>query len=126
MLVYAHFDKHGNTNFQAFKTQEAAVKYVLNQINALIGGTAKLNPKKKKPSAIEIFENAYNPFVDHKPKASSSIEELSALNAHLEYSLKNLSVKNALRAIELYEEYNKYALHNESPIHSLEEIKVVE
>lgn len=52
--------------------------------------------------------------------------ELVALREHMVIAKKNKTHENALKAIELYEAYLKYAINNESAIHTLQDIDIVE
>lgn len=51
--------------------------------------------------------------------------ELEKLRLHMDEAKKNKSFGNAVKAIELYEDFAKYHLGSESSIHTLQDIKVV-
>jgi hypothetical protein len=52
--------------------------------------------------------------------------ELEKLRDHMNIAKKDKSFQNAIKAIELYEDFLKYALNAESAIHTLTDLKIVE
>lgn len=52
--------------------------------------------------------------------------ELEILLSHMEIARKNRTFENAVKAIELFEEYARYILHTDAALHTLQEIKIVE
>jgi hypothetical protein len=52
--------------------------------------------------------------------------ELEKLRDHMDIAKKDKSFDNAIKAIQLYEDFLKYALNAESAIHTLTDLKIVE
>lgn len=52
--------------------------------------------------------------------------ELEKLRDHMTVAHKNKSIENAIIAIQLYEDFVRYALNSESSIHTLTDLKIVE
>lgn len=50
--------------------------------------------------------------------------EMDALRTHLKMAKKDRTIENAIKAIELYEDYSKYVAGLESSIHILQDIKI--
>jgi hypothetical protein len=63
---------------------------------------------------------------EKKKVEEKKFPELEALLAHMEIARKNRTFENAVKALELYEEYAKYALNADAALHTLQEIKIVE
>jgi hypothetical protein len=58
-----------------------------------------------------------------QPKENIS-QELTKLHEHILVAKKEMTFDNAVKAIELYEEYSKYVLGRESALHTLQAIKI--
>jgi hypothetical protein len=61
-----------------------------------------------------------------KPTTIVANKELQKLQTHIEITKKNMTLENATKAIELYEQYNNSIPgSDESALHTLQDIKVV-
>jgi hypothetical protein len=132
MLVYAHMDRNGS-EFQIFKRPEAAIAFVLKQINSLLGGKVLTKSKKPKQAVFEelvMQQPQLAPDIglvyENHSKNPSSSEEFDRLKNYLNQVSAKPSIDGIVKAIDLYEEYSKYVMKNESFLHSLQEVKVVE
>ena len=146
MFVYCYWPKNGYQVCQAFYNADQAAAYVIHQINSYVSNGVETKPPKKK-AAVRVGGNLDdNPFIDlaiNQPviqqfdlaigaiyssaiKADSNSIELEKLKAHLDLSKKQITIDNANKAIEMYEDYAKHILHHETLIHSIQEMNVVE
>jgi len=183
MYVYFRGYKNGYHELQAFHKPDAAIEYVINQIEAIIGSGVSNIPKKralKKPRAaqvgidvgplnpyfqaempappaynIDVAQPAYpNPYpeerranvygdqvfdrlrelttslgkVSHKKTTVNTPQpkELKKLLDQIAIAKKSKTLENAIEAINLFEAYNVAVLGDESAIHTLQDIKVVQ
>jgi len=155
MFVYFHWSKNGNNHVQAFHKVDKAADYVINQIEAYAIDEGKSLALKKKRSAyhdgdgdfgalpvvppVPVQWFADNPFPnaaggvavagapEEKKKEEKKVPiELTLLREHMDIAKKNRTFENAQKAIELYEDFLRYALNNESAIHALTDLKIVE
>lgn len=88
------------------------------------GGAFDLAP----PILVEqpLINHAVEETKTTQPKEENITPELTKLREHLSIAKKKMTFDNAVKAIELYEEYNKYVLGQESALHSLQDIKIVD
>jgi hypothetical protein len=100
MLIYAHWDMHNSRTVQGFSTLEHAKTFVMKQI------------------AILLTNNYY----EVKPELYKTVEEkLSSIKDDKEITLTKMQ-----ELINAYNAYSKHVLKIEMPIHSIEEVAVVQ
>lgn len=85
------------------------------------------NPFADIPDLPDLPEQPYHIASPAQLKKEPEVSvELTALREHMAIAKKNKTHENALKAIELYEIYLRYAMNNESALHTLQDISVVE
>jgi hypothetical protein len=100
MLVYAHWDNFGNRILQCFSTQEAASKFIIKQINMLLG----------------------NDFYEVQPELYRITKEKMDLASKQNI----LSLDQMQDLVNSYNTYSKLVLKTQLPIHNISEVAVVE
>lgn len=118
-------------NVKGQQKKSAVNRYVANAIDWGNGDieapqpVIAVPPPPPFPQFIEQAQQA--PQAETKVEESRKIPiELEKLKAHMEVAKKNKTFENATKAIHLYEDFLKYALNAESPIHTLTDVKIVE
>lgn len=91
-------------------------------IRAALDRAAGLVPQVPQQAAPAGFAVAEPP----KEDKEEIVTELAILLHHLEVTKKEMTIENIRKAMELFDEYSKYILSNESLIHELNEIKITE
>ena len=156
MFVYFHWPANGNYTIQAFHKQDKAIEFVLNQLiaqssysnqyykkplnaprlrNAIGGGGAVAAANifadlVVAPAPVNGFAAAPAPAavaVASPPKEDKEeVAELTELLNQIEVTKKDPSMDNIHKAMQLFDDYSKYILSNESMIHELNNIKTIE
>ena len=145
MFVYCYWPKNGYQVCQAFYNADQMAAYVIQQINGYVSNGIETKPPKKKSAIragnlddnnpfdmainqpiIPNFELAIGAIYSSAIKTDSNSSELEKLKAHLDLSKKQITIDNANKAIEMYEDYAKHILHHETLIHSIQEMEIVE
>ena len=116
MFVYTHWYGNGTQTVQAFNKVEKAVEFTWQQIESYISV-----PGKRKPRSYHFFDSP-----KEEKEEEETIPELVVLKIQLEKVKQKPSFENALLLIELYEDYNNHVLGQESALHTLKNIQVLE
>lgn len=105
MFVYFHWDRSGTTIAQGFYKEETAANYVIERINKLL---------------LNELRVSYSKTI--APKELYSLKEyISSIHTD---GIK--SIAKAAAAINLYEDYNKHVLGIDTPLHTIQDLQVVE
>lgn len=153
MFVYFYHSKTGYQYIQAFNKIDKAAEYVAQQLETYVSGAFKKPPKKKirQPVAIaaqhffdieaiaepqpppiaidnwQILNDGNAQAQPEKPKKEEhGSKELIELQSKISELKKNKNYENVMAAIHSFEEYSKYVIGEESAIHTLQDIKMVE
>lgn len=111
MYVYAHWTVDGHQTLQAFNKPDRAADYAYNQI---------LN-------YITREERNYGPMsVGRGERMNETPPELIAVRGMLDKLKADKTVEQVQGLIDLYEEYCRHVLGQESPLHQIKDIPVVE
>lgn len=112
MFVYAHWMKDGHQQLQAFNKPDAAATYAYNQIAAYISQEERhyAGPSVLAPSR----------------EARDMPPELTAVKTMLEELKEKRTLEQVQKLIELYEEFCRHVVGQESPLHAIQDIPVVE
>jgi adenine-specific DNA methylase len=115
MFVYAHWTREGHQHLQAFNKAERAADYAYNQIN----------------NYVAHEERNYGPYADggvvgRGQHVRERPAELNAVRAKLEELKNEKTLEQVQKLIGLYEDYCRHVVGQESPLHAIKDIAVVE
>lgn len=136
MFVYAFFSSDGHNVVQGFHKQEKAAEFAITSIAGLISNDERSYNKKDR-YAYAVAAVVDNDLVDNvvddvrgeekeKPKPPTLPDELVKAKSQLERCTKEKTVDNAVKLIELYEEYLKHVIGKESALHTIKDVRIVE
>jgi hypothetical protein len=84
-------------------------------------------PGLPQPPALRFTQNSiYGSDCKFATTKSDDSKELTVLLEHIKLAKADKSIDNALKAIELWEDYNQYNLGQESVLHTIKDIRVAE
>lgn len=122
----------GNNKPKPYKKKDSsifAIDYGINPAPPPINMFVNNNPPiDQQPIAIamDLYNAAEKVKRNPKTKEKDISDEFTALKSHLDIAKKYMTFENAVKAVELYEEYARYGLQNEAYIHTLQDLKIVE
>jgi hypothetical protein len=108
MYVYAHWTGNGHQTLQAFNKADRAAEYGYNQIAAYVQHEER------------NYGSGYGGTTRELPP------ELIAVKKLLEELKAERTIEQVQKLIDLYEDYCRHIVGQESPLHAIKDIPVVE